>query len=378
MAAARPPRFAWRDRIVLGAFNLLLGNEGVGKGTFACALLAQWTRGRVPGDLKDQPVVVGIVGDEDSFTGVWTPRLFAAKADLDRVVRIERPDGGLISFRDHRSDLAELVDREGIRVLYFDSLVDNLGVGVDDWRAKQVREALEPARWIARELDIAVVGSLHPNKSGDTFRQLVSGSHAFNALSRSSLLIAEDPDHPGERVVVRGKGNLASSPAAIRFRIESRTFMANGYEFNVPRAVDFTNGGKLTADDLLATTRATNAETQIGSAEALLEDLLRPTGDWRPVQEIYAACAAEGFNERTVKYAKKRLGIEHKRESKKGGSTLWRWPKPPEPVLSGPACPTTATGAQASEATEDSPMGDPDLPALRAGEAAEADSGEVT
>src|SRR5947209_5559683 len=35
---ARPPRWLWEDRVALGYLNLLLGNEGVGKGT-----LIAWT-----------------------------------------------------------------------------------------------------------------------------------------------------------------------------------------------------------------------------------------------------------------------------------------------------------------------------------------------
>lgn len=53
----------------------------------------------------------------------------------------------------------------------------------------RLREPLEhlsdPDSWL---------GSLHPNKKADTFRRMVAGSGAFNAMSRSSLLLAVHPE----------------------------------------------------------------------------------------------------------------------------------------------------------------------------------------
>ena len=53
---------------------------------------------------------------------------------------------------------------------------------------------------------MAILASLHPNKgTRGNFRDLVSGSHAFNAQSRSSLLLAQHPDDERRRVLVRGE-----------------------------------------------------------------------------------------------------------------------------------------------------------------------------
>jgi len=159
LSRSRPPRWAWAERVALGSLNLLVGNEGVGKGTLIAYLVAQLTTGRLPGDLYGQPVAVGILGDEDSFDDVWAPRLHAAGADLSRVCQIERPDGGYVELREDRAKLAAVARAEGLRVLFLDALLDHLGVGVDDWRAKAVRDALRPARTLARDLDLAFLGS---------------------------------------------------------------------------------------------------------------------------------------------------------------------------------------------------------------------------
>ena len=306
LSLSRPPEWAWQDRLVLSALNLIVGQEGAGKGTLACWIFARLTLGELPGSLSGSPVSVAIVGDEDGFDAVWTPRLHAAGADLSRVKLIERGDGSLIELAADRERLSAIVDAFGVRLLYLDQLTDNLGAAVDDWRAKQVREALAPARQLARELNCAVLGSLHPNKGGGTFRQLMSGSIAFNALSRSSLLLAEHPEDPERRVVTRAKGNLSAVPEAVEFAIDGYAFRANGHMFNVPRAADFSTSA-LTTEDLL------NRPAPTGEARATAKEMVLAAlcdGDWHPAGAIIAKCESEGIYKRAVQRAADDLGIE--------------------------------------------------------------------
>jgi len=325
LGRAQPPRWAWADRVVIGYLNLLLGNEGIGKGTLIAWLIARLTHGDIPGDLRGQPVAVGVLGDEDSFDDVWTPRLHAAGADLARVVQIERPDGGFVNVAEDRDKLADVVRHKQLRVLYFDQLLDNLGAGTDDWRQKSVRDALQPLRALARELDISALGCLHPNKRADSFRQLIAGAPAFNSVSRSSLLLAQHPDDESLRVLVRGKGNLSQAPIAIEFQITSHRFEANGHEFKVPLADGFREGD-LTVDDLLGNEPAVKEHSKVADAADIITSLLARDGDWHPAKPIYDACAGEEIDDRTVKRAKQRLGIEHRRARTFKAPTEWRWP----------------------------------------------------
>lgn len=324
LSASKPPRWAWQDRIVLGALNLIVGNEGTGKGTLACGLIAQLTRGELEGDLYGKPATVGIIGDEDDFQDTWTPRLHAAGADLDRVQNIERGDGGLVELAADQSHLAKIVGAHDIKLLYLDALIDTLGAATDDWRTKQVREALAPARQIARENGCAVLGSLHPNKSGGTFRQLVSGSVAFNAVSRSSLFLAAHPDDADRRVLVRGKGNLSAAPLAVEFVINSHRFDANGHTFNVPVADDFSLS-MLTADDLL---RAPDSPPPAGAARTDARELIAGWLDdeaWQPAARILADCKRAGIHERAARRAADDLGVEKEKRSFPARSH-WRLP----------------------------------------------------
>jgi hypothetical protein len=313
LGRSRPPQWAWSRRLVIGKLNLLLGNEGVGKGALPAWVIARLTRGELPGDLRETPVNVGIVGDEDDLDSVWTPRLHAAGADLGRVFEIARPDFGLVIVGNDREALAQKVREDILSVLYFDQLLDNLGPGIDDWRQKAVRDAIAPLRALARDLDITALGTLHPNKRGRTFRELVAGSPAFNAASRSSLLLAEHPHDPDKRVLLRGKGNLSQRPDPLEFEIPSYIFQANGYVFDVPRVTgmqpsdveieDLLDGGGKDHRDLGVSKAALAREN--------VEDILSD-GLWHASSEVYAAAAEHDVDERYVRAAKVALRAEHR------------------------------------------------------------------
>jgi hypothetical protein len=326
LAKATPPRWAWDGRLVLGYLNLILGNEGIGKGVILAWIIARLTHGELPGDYFGKPISVGVIGDEDSFDGVWTPRLHAAGADLGRVKQIEQVDGGFVNLKEDHKKLAATVTEHELGLLFLDALLDNLGVGVDDWRQKAVRDALQPARALARSLDIAVLGSLHPNKRADTFRQLVSGSTAFNAVSRSSLLLAEHPEDELRRVLVRGKGNLSKIPPAVEFRIKSFKFSANKHQFDVPLACDFAEGS-LRVDDLLGDPKGAEEHSKVKDACEIIETLLPHDDEWHEAKPIFDACKKQKIDERTVKRAKLRLCLEHSRTETFPAAALWRWGK---------------------------------------------------
>jgi hypothetical protein len=326
LANARPPRWAWRDRLPIGYLSLILGNEGVGKSSLAAWMIARLTHGDLPGDLRHKPINVALVGDEDSFQHVWTPRLFAAGADLSRVKSIDRPEGGYIELKADQERLAMAFDLEDIGFAFFDALIDNLGAGVNDWHGRDVREALQPVRWSAREQDICTLGSLHPNKRGATFRDLVAGSSAFNAVSRSSLLLAQHPEDETRRVLVRGKGNLSATPPAVEFVIEGHRFEANGHDFNVPKAAHF-EACDMSVEELIDTGGGKAAEhSKVAEAVEIIEALLPRDGEWHVAAPIYDACEAEDIEKRTVQRATKRLALEHRRASTFQAPSEWRWP----------------------------------------------------
>ncbi len=135
-----------------------------------------------------------------------------------------------------------------------DQLLDHVSSGKDGggvYNPKNVRQAMMPLRRVAGERGIAAVGLLHPVKGRPkTFRDLLSGSHQFNAVSRSSLLLGKDPDDEDRRVLVRGKGNHSAAPRSFEFRVGVESFDLAGHRFEMPVVTDVEEGDR-SVEDLL-------------------------------------------------------------------------------------------------------------------------------
>jgi hypothetical protein len=358
LSLARPTGWAWQHRIAVGYLNLLVGDEGIGKGVLAAWLIARLSHGDLPGNFRHKPVLTGIVADEDSFNDVWTPRLHAVGADFAQIRHIEHPKEGYLNLAKDREALELAVDLDGFRVVYFDQLLDNLDALVDDYNQKSVRHALRPLRRIGRDFNMAVLAGLHPNKRAGSFRELVAGTVAFNAVSRSSLLLAAHPDDPDRRVLCRGKGNLSKAPSALDFEIESHRFEANSREFDVPRAADFQESA-LTVDDLI---RQPAEPPPAGEARTAARELIAAAladGEWHAAAPIIKECAEHEVHERAARRAAGDIGIEQER---RGFPAVSWWRLAQSGHTSAHACPVAGlsgvsgveNGSPDSEDSEDS------------------------
>jgi hypothetical protein len=321
LGRARRYRWAWNQRTLLGYLNLVAGMEGVGKGTLAAWVAARITRGELPGDLHGTPRKVVFIGDEDSWDNIWVPRLYAAGADLDLAQYIESgSSGGVLDVKRDAAALQEYAEAENVAWAYFDQLLDNLG-RADSWKDKEIRDALGPLRRVAQELDMAVVVSMHPNKRGGSFRDQLSGSPAFNALSRSSLLVARHPDEPGRIVVVRAKGNYSIEPPAFEFMIEEHEVM--GAELITTSRVTATRETGLRADDVLdASASRRRDDSQAGQARALLSEIFAD-GQARPTKEVLEIMDAHGFSKKHAQNARRELGLETWKAPEYQGGWVW-------------------------------------------------------
>lgn len=323
----QPFRWAWQDRLLLGYVNLLAGDEGVGKGTFIAWLIARLTRGDLPGVLHGHPVRVLMIGDEDGFHNITVPRLHTAGADLDLVYDAPIDDAaGPLDIRRDITKFKQAVGEGGFKIVVFDQLLDNLGVGVDDWKAKPVREAIGPLRRAAREHDIAVLAALHTNKSTTGgFRQRVGGSQQFNALSRSSCWLLNHPDHAEEdkhRVVLWPKANYAN-PGAVEFRITGHASTINDEVHHVGTATGLRESD-ITLEDVLSR-RNGEPLTKADNGRAILLTELAD-GEWHPARDVMAMLEEHEIGEREANRLKTGLGVESHKDGFQG-PTLWRLPR---------------------------------------------------
>lgn len=223
-------RFAlWDEFIWLGTLALLSGRAGIGKSTLLAWITARATLGQLEGDLKGQPVAVGLISAEDDLSATLKPRLTAAGANLDLVydlsaVRVEDEKGRAYkttpTLADDLERIAEAVTETGIRLLFVDPLIST--TSGDSHKAAEVRRELDPLAQLAQDLDIAVVGVSHWVKGANTATDAMSGSHAFRDVARSVLLFAIDQDSD-DRVLSVDKANYAKTLRSLAFTIDDAT-----------------------------------------------------------------------------------------------------------------------------------------------------------
>lgn len=185
--------------IPLGGLVLLGGREGAGKSTWTARLVAQITNGKMKGEFLGQPRSVIISATEDAWPQTIIPRLMAAGADLDRVIRVDVIDGEVTSGMSLPHDvpaLRKLILNEDVAMVVLDPLLSTIGGNgreLDTHKDSDVRKALEPISLVAAESRATFLGLIHQNKStgGDMATRLM-GSRAFAAVARAVLVCAED------------------------------------------------------------------------------------------------------------------------------------------------------------------------------------------
>ena len=347
-----PIRWLWQDRIPLGKLVLLVGEEGIGKGTLLAWLAGRGTQGALEGDCR-RPVNFLWISDEDSPADTIKPRLMAAQADCERVKFLQaRKQDDWFTIADE-AELEDLVSRHRIDAILIDPLSDYLPEGTDEWKQREMRRALQPLRQLADDLAVAVIAVVHMNKRPETsFRNRISGSHALLAFARSALLLSKDPTEdadPDSRVLTVQKANLAGRTTPVRFQIVGKRVKLPGNLGTVeqPCAVGFEDADDIAPDDVLSAAGATSGgTTKQQLAERLIAAVLRD-GAPHPVREVEALC--EGISKSTIKRAATELGVEHEHDNAVPPNHLWRLApsrvKPDEPTGREPTGRTGGNGA---------------------------------
>ncbi len=138
------------------------------------------------------------------------------------------------------------------------------------------------------------------------------------------LLVTADPDDPDElRLVSQHKSNLARRQPVERWRVEAIVLpdhvdADDGQPIETSRLAFVEIADDVTADDVLAPRRDDNEPTELDEAAAWLAQTLADGP--RPTVDVNAAAEAAGFSERTLRRARKRLGVEA--DGGRGGWTL--------------------------------------------------------
>ena len=298
-------RWVWYPYIPYGKVTIVQGDPGEGKTTFVLALTALLTKGEPLPESDDvsEPINVIYQTAEDGLADTIKPRLVEYGADCSKVLVIDDSEKEL-TLSDERLEVA--IKETGAKMIILDPLQAYLGTDVDMHRANDVRSVLKLLAAVANRTGCAVILIGHMNKAQglkSSYRGL--GSIDFQATARSVLLVGRMKDEPTIRVVAHDKSSLAPEGKSIAFELGENGFAWKGY-------------CDVVVDDLLC--GRGSVETKTMQMEAVLREMLSV-----PVaaEEVFAKAQSLGISERTVKTAKKNVGVV---TEKIGEKWVWKLP----------------------------------------------------
>ncbi|MHB8860992.1 MAG: AAA family ATPase [Pirellulaceae bacterium] len=309
---AEPVHWMWPERIALGKLSLICGEPGLGKTFVACDIAARVSRGLAfPDGSPCEVGEVALLTAEDGAGDTLRPRLDAAGADVSKVHIIEgiRAPGGkeiFLNLGEHIGLMeAWLVQRPTAKLLIIDPITAFLGQ-TDSHENAAVRGILGPVAKLAERQGISVTGITHLNKRETKALHRITGSIAFVAAARAAWLVATDPDDAGgdRRLFLPVKNNL-SRTSGLAFAITDGR-VAWEAEPVLTSADDIDGEGDASPRD---------------EARNWLGDLL--ANGPVPAVQIWAKARVERIAERTLKRAKRELGIVSERVG-----DAWAWQLP--------------------------------------------------
>jgi len=334
--AARPTRWAWKDRIPLGGAVLMVGQEGSGKTTILADIFARASRGQLGGDLHGRPVASVYATAEDSWARTLRPRLEAAGADLNLVhfVEINGLAGGLTIPGDLDALVAEMRST-GALLLALDPLGAHLHDTLDSHRDASVRRALAPLAAYMDGLGATAVGVMHWSKAPTSVAlDRVNGSRGFTAAARAVLAVGDDPQDAAAHVLVVAKSNWGRLDVpALRYRIEGRTVPAPEAEaIDTSGVVWLGEAPGVTARDLFA---APVDDDERSDRDAVTEVVREALADGPCLRDdVVKAIRDAGLHisDKSFQRTLRALGVERKRIGFGPGAS-WKLELPERPMV---------------------------------------------
>jgi len=304
----------WRTRFASKA-NVIGGQPGVGKSQLSASFIAiVTTGGRWPDRTPCEPGSAIIITSEDDAADTIKPRLLAAGADTSKVrildaVQLASTNEAVPWTLDHVEELEGLIKQQrDTKLVVIDPISAYLGNN-DGHNTAEVRGILAPLQSLADRRKVCILMITHLNKSiGGGAVERFNGSTAFVAVSRSAWLIGQDPQDADTRVMVPVKNNLGDDKTAFSYHIEGCSV-----EDNIETSKVVWDGvSELTADDVLRGPGKSIEDPDNQSAKAqAARFLIEQLGDGRKLStQIYKLADEAGIAEKTLKRAKKEVGVQ--------------------------------------------------------------------
>ncbi|MFC8704690.1 AAA family ATPase [Streptomyces anulatus] len=308
-------------RIPLNSLAIAAGGPGLGKSQFAVWLTARITTGTLPGELHGKPRGVIYAATEDSWSYTIAPRLVAAGADMSLVFRVDVKDDeemhARLTLPKDISLMGKAAEEYSVGLLVADPLLSMIDASINDYRAAEVRSALEPLVAAADRHNFTILGLAHFTKAGgnDPLSR-IAGSGAFGQLIRSLIAFAKQESEEGEEEFVMSleKNNLG------RVGLPSHSYEIQPVTVDTPEGPTYVSrfvlGPESTTSVRDVMRAETNGESSGSSSEVAewLQGWLTDLGGSDEAREIKKAAKKETFSESAVDRAKKKLGIRSKQQ----------------------------------------------------------------
>ena len=308
-------------RIPLNSLAIAAGGPGLGKSQFAVWLTARITTGTLPGELHGKPRGVIYAATEDSWSYTIAPRLVAAGANMDLVFRVDVRDDeemhARLTLPKDISLMGKAAEAYSVGLLVADPLLSMIDASINDYRAAEVRSALEPLVAAADQHDFTILGLAHFTKAGGSDPlSRVAGSGAFGQLIRSLIAFAKQENEEGEEEFVMSleKNNLG------RVGLPSHSYEIQPVTVDTSEGPTYVSRFVLGPESTTSVRDVMRAETNgdsAGSSSEVVEWLqgwLTDVGGSDEAREIKKAAKKEGFSDSAVDRAKKKLGIRSKQQ----------------------------------------------------------------
>ncbi|HEV2550793.1 MAG TPA: AAA family ATPase, partial [Stellaceae bacterium] len=323
---ARPIEWLWSGRIARGKLTLLAGNPDLGKSQIAIDVSARLSCGAGwPDGGTATACSTLMLSAEDAVEDTIRPRFEAAKADLKRihvVTMVIEKNGARRSFnlQEDIDRLREKISAIGdVALVVIDPITSYMGAKIDSHRTTDVRGVLEPFAALADETKVAVLGITHPPKAAQSNAlHAFTGSLAYVAAARLAFLAIEEAD-TDRRLLLPVKNNIGARAPGLGYRLE-QTIVSNGI---VASRVCWDSGPvTTTANEAMRMTSSEDRAARADAKELLREQLADGP---KAATDIESAAKDLGISDRTLRRARKDLGVISKKDGYAGG---WSWSLP--------------------------------------------------
>lgn len=324
-----PKLWLWDGRIPLGGITLLEGDSGEGKTAITHDLIGRVTTGTpmpITGDVVG-PAGVVLLQAEDLLAATTRPALEAAGADLARIMVFDKRQFAEepLLLPDDVGIIEAAIDKVRAKLVVLDPLPAFLAGSTNSEHS--ARKAMGRLAAMAESKGVAVVVVRHLTKSRfSNPKYRGGGSISIIGAARSALIVVDAPqgDDPFEHVLAVNKNNMGTA-APLRYR----TVMDHGVI-----KVEWLGECLSSASDLLEGCGDRFESSQLDEACYVLYSVLAGVREGKPAKEVLKEATNALVSVRTLKRAKRRLGVKsyrRRRDDKDGevaddgGEASWEW-----------------------------------------------------